>query len=74
MWISDSWKEYRIIDASDGEKLEIWGGYSLVRPDPQVIWHSKNPILFGAVLMRRTEEASPAEAHGMKTSFPNLGV
>lgn len=46
MWISDSWKEYRIIDASDGEKLEIWGGYSLVRPDPQVIWHSKksNPL------------------------------
>jgi 23S rRNA (cytosine1962-C5)-methyltransferase len=46
MWISDKWKEYRILDTSEGEKLEIWGKYSLIRPDPQVIWKSdkKNPL------------------------------
>lgn len=38
MWIADNWKDYEIIDCSKGEKLERWGDYILVRPDPQVIW------------------------------------
>ncbi|MCR5776281.1 MAG: class I SAM-dependent methyltransferase [Lachnospiraceae bacterium] len=38
MWIADNWKDYEVIDTSDGEKLERWGKYLLVRPDPQVIW------------------------------------
>ena len=38
MWIADGWKEYEVIDTSCGEKLERWGDYLLVRPDPQVIW------------------------------------
>ena len=38
MWIADNWKEYEVIDCSNGEKLERWGSYLLVRPDPQVIW------------------------------------
>lgn len=38
MWIADNWKEYEVIDCSNGEKLERWGDYILVRPDPQVIW------------------------------------
>ena len=38
MWIADSWKDYQVLDTSDGEKLELWGGYKLIRPDPQVIW------------------------------------
>ncbi len=38
MWIADQWKDYEVIDTSEGEKLERWGDYLLVRPDPQVIW------------------------------------
>lgn len=38
MWIADQWKDYEVIDCSKGEKLERWGDYILVRPDPQVIW------------------------------------
>ncbi len=38
MWIADNWKDYEVIDCSQGEKLERWGEYVLVRPDPQVIW------------------------------------
>ena len=38
MWIADGWKDYEVIDCSEGEKLERWGKYILVRPDPQVIW------------------------------------
>ena len=38
MWIAENWKDYEVIDCSKGEKLERWGKYLLVRPDPQVIW------------------------------------
>ena len=38
MWIADQWKDYEVIDCSNGEKVERWGKYILVRPDPQVIW------------------------------------
>ena len=38
MWLADQWKDYEVIDSCDGEKLERWGEYLLVRPDPQVIW------------------------------------
>lgn len=38
MWIAKNWKDYQVIDCSQGEKLERWGKYLLVRPDPQVIW------------------------------------
>lgn len=38
MWIADGWKDYEVIDTSNGEKLERWGKYTLLRPDPQVIW------------------------------------
>ncbi|HCM92123.1 MAG TPA: SAM-dependent methyltransferase, partial [Lachnospiraceae bacterium] len=38
MWTADNWKDYEVIDTSKGEKLERWGNYFLVRPDPQVIW------------------------------------
>ncbi|WP_022764351.1 class I SAM-dependent methyltransferase [Butyrivibrio sp. XPD2006] len=40
MWIADNWKDYEVIDTSSGEKLERWGDYFLVRPDPQVIWNT----------------------------------
>ena len=38
MWKAEKWKDYEVLDTSDGEKLERWGSYILVRPDPQVIW------------------------------------
>jgi 23S rRNA (cytosine1962-C5)-methyltransferase len=38
MWIADQWKDYEVLDTSKGEKLERWGEYRLIRPDPQVIW------------------------------------
>ena len=40
MWLADSWKDYEVLDTSAGEKLERWGKYLLVRPDPQVIWNT----------------------------------
>ena len=40
MWISKRWKDYELIDCGGGEKLERWGDYILVRPDPQAIWQT----------------------------------
>lgn len=39
MWSADGWKDYELLDTSDGERLERWGKYILIRPDPQIIWH-----------------------------------
>lgn len=38
MWMAADWQDYQVIDCSKGEKLERWGKYLLIRPDPQVIW------------------------------------
>lgn len=44
MWIADGWKDYEVLDTSSGEKLERWGDYLLVRPDPQVIWNTPKTL------------------------------
>lgn len=38
MRTADKWQDYQILDTSSGEKLERWGNYLLIRPDPQIIW------------------------------------
>ena len=50
MRTANNWKDYTILDASDGEKLEKWGDVSLVRPDPQIIWKTerRDPLWTGA--------------------------
>ena len=40
MWLSDRWKDYELLDVSDGERLERWGSHILIRPDPQAIWRT----------------------------------
>lgn len=46
MFLATDWKDYKLLDASDGERLEKWGDYVLIRPDPQAIWKSPktNPL------------------------------
>ncbi len=41
MILSNKWKDYELLDMADGEKLERWGKYILIRPDPQIIWKEK---------------------------------
>jgi len=38
IWLSDGWEDYEVLSAGGGEKLERWGEYVLLRPDPQAIW------------------------------------
>ena len=44
MWVAENWKDYEILDTGDGEKLERWGSWQLVRPDPQVLWSSPRTL------------------------------
>ncbi|MCL1904124.1 MAG: class I SAM-dependent methyltransferase [Oscillospiraceae bacterium] len=46
MRYSSAWgaNEYQLLDASNGERLERWGDYTLIRPDPQVMWEDKARI------------------------------
>ncbi|MCR4605548.1 MAG: class I SAM-dependent methyltransferase [Eubacterium sp.] len=44
MLLADGWEDYEVIDTSSGEKLERWGEYILVRPDPQVIWTTDHSL------------------------------
>ena len=41
MFMADGWRDYEILDCSDGEKVERWGDKILVRPDPQVVWRTQ---------------------------------
>ena len=58
MRTADGWKDYRLLDASDGERLESWKDIRLIRPDPQVIWKTDKNALWqsaNAVYHRSTK-------------------
>ncbi len=42
MKVAKEWNDYEILDMAEGEKLERWGNYKLIRPDPQIIWNEKS--------------------------------
>lgn len=42
MLLAKEWKDYELIQTSDGYKLERWKDVYLLRPDPQIIWHQEN--------------------------------
>ncbi len=45
MFLSDKWKDYELLDAKTGEKLERWGNIILRRPDPQIVWNLESEDL-----------------------------
>jgi 23S rRNA (cytosine1962-C5)-methyltransferase len=58
MRISNAWRDIEVIDASGGEKLERWGNYTLIRPDPQVIWNTPRGAQWDRANARYHREAS----------------
>lgn len=46
MWLSNRWRDYALLDAGDGMKLERWGDFVLARPEPQAVWPVQNPALW----------------------------
>ena len=52
MYLSDSWRDFELLDAGDGNKLERWGSVLLLRPDPQAVWPMRQPQYADAVYIR----------------------
>src|SRR4051812_41276887 len=46
--VADRWNDYALLDAGDGMKQERWGEFTLVRPDPQIIWPRQGTEKAGA--------------------------
>ncbi len=40
---SPAWKDYELLDSGDGLKLELFGPFSLVRPEAQALWTRSLP-------------------------------
>ena len=70
MWLADGWKDYEVIDSSDGEKLERWGQYILVRPDPQVIWNTPKDDPLWRKYDARYARSSTGGGHWDKEKLP----
>ena len=49
MKIANEWLDYELLLTKDGMKKEKWGEYTLVRPDPQIIW--SNDLSFGNMML-----------------------
>ena len=73
MWLADGWKDYEVIDCSKGEKLERWGDYLLVRPDPQVIWDTPKNHRGWKKMNGHYHAAARAAASGSSLIFPSSG-
>ena len=70
MWLADNWKDYEVLDTSAGEKLERWGKYILVRPDPQVIWNTPKDDPLWRKYDARYARSSTGGGHWDKEKLP----
>ena len=71
MWITKQWQDYKVLDMEGGKKLENWGKYRLIRPDPQVIWNDKEfPKLWNAADAQYHRKNTGGGAWEILTSLP----
>ena len=70
MWICENWKDYELIDCSDGQKLERWGNQILVRPDPQAIWNTKKTNPAWNKPSAKYSRSSEGGGHWEKSNIP----
>ena len=70
MWISSDWKDYELLDCGGGERLERWGKYLLVRPDPQAIWRPEGRHPGWRKYDARYQRASTGGGQWVKKELP----
>ena len=70
MWIADGWNDYELLDCGSGEKLERWGGQTLVRPDPQAIWETPRENRGWRSAQGRYHRSSSGGGHWEKEKLP----
>lgn len=71
MWISGNWRDYEVLDCSNGEKLERWGEHILVRPDPQAIWRTQREDPRWKKYGGRYHRSDKGGGHWDKRSLPD---
>lgn len=71
MKIINDFLDYQILDMAHGEKLEKWGEYTLVRPDPQIIWNDKNTDLWNRADAKYSRSNTGGGAWSIKKSLPS---
>lgn len=74
MWVANEWKDYEVLDTSEGEKLERWGDFLLVRPDPQVIWNTPKSHKVGRLKMHTITAVIKEAANGNFSICQNNGL
>ncbi len=74
MKLINDFPEYQILDMANGEKLEKWGKYILVRPDPQIIWPEKSTNLWNEAHALYKRSNTGGGAWTIKKSLPNSWV
>lgn len=75
--VTRGWGDYALLDSGDGRKLERYGPYTVVRPEPQCFWSPRDPKGFeaaNAVFDPQQEEEDAGrwrfDAHGPIDAFP----
>ena len=70
MWSAEHWKDYELLDCGGGERLERWGSYLLVRPDPQAIWRREGNHPGWKTCHARYQRASTGGGQWVKREVP----
>lgn len=75
--VTRGWSDYALLDSGDGKKLERYGGFTVVRPEPQCFWSPRDPAAFdaaNAVFDPQQEEEDSGrwrfDKHGAIDAFP----
>ena len=72
MWLADKWSDYELLDCSDGEKLERWGQFMLVRPEPQAIWRTPKEHPGWSAANARYERSSTGGGRWHNRKIPDI--
>ena len=70
MLVSDKWQDFELLECSGGERLERWGDFYLVRPDPQVIWNTPKRNAKWQTRDARYSRSSEGGGHWEKNTLP----
>ena len=75
MLLAKDWKDYKILDMSNGQKVESWGNIILTRPDPQIVWNEKqNPDVWkkSNAVYHRSNKGGGCWEQKTKTPYESL--
>lgn len=72
MQYTEDFEDFKLLDMANGEKLECWGKYLLIRPDPQIVWSKKtNPKLWDTADARYVRSKTGGGHWEVKKKLPD---